>query len=382
MKSITFFTHNIYAMGGTVKSISQLANVLAQKGHNVKIISVFKGSNEPYFELHPNIEITALTNYQLHPSNVKDIFYNRLRKFTPFNKPRVLSQHEPGLYQFSSYVENKMIRSIKSVDTDVLIGTRASFNIFITQHAPTNVEKIGMEHMNFDAHPTAYQDQIVKAYRHLDKITTLTSNDKKRYESVIDTPAYVVPNVLNEGRQSLSKRNLIIAAGRLEYEKGFDLLIDSINNIQNVMREQNYKLAIYGEGQERTHLQQQIEQFNLADIISLNPTTKSLSSKLAESKYTVIPSRNEGFGMVILEAMNQGSVVVSFDDIVGPTSIIDNEQNGYLVTQGDVMALSNKLQALFANDDNNADIVENGYKTVKAYEPNAVYTQFLTMLND
>jgi glycosyltransferase involved in cell wall biosynthesis len=185
-----------------------------------------------------------------------------------------------------------------------------------------------------------------------------------------------------KARQSLSKRNLIIAAGRLEYEKGFDLLIDSINNIQNVMREQNYKLAIYGEGQERTHLQQQIEQFNLADIISLNPTTKSLAAKLAESKYTVIPSRNEGFGMVILEAMNQGSVVVSFDDIVGPTSIIDNEQNGYLVTQGDVMALSNKLQALLSSDDNNADIVENGYKTVKAYEPNAVYTQFLTMLND
>ena len=174
---------------------------------------------------------------------------------------------------------------------------------------------------------------------------------------------------MNEARQSLSKRNLIIAAGRLEYEKGFDLLINSINNIQNVMREQNYKLAIYGEGQERTQLQQQIEQFNLADIISLNPTTKSLSTKLAESKFTVIPSRNEGFGMVI------------FDGIVGPTSIINNEQNGYLVTQGDIMALSNKLQSLLSKE-SDTEIVENGYKTVKAYEPNAVYSQFLTMLND
>lgn len=382
MKSITFFTHNIYAMGGTVKSISQLANVLAQKGHDVKIISVFKASNKPYFDLHPSIELEALTNYQLHPSNVIDIFYNRLRKLTPFNKPCILSQHEPGLYQFSSYIETKMIRRIRSINTDVLIGTRASFNIMIAQYGPSNIEKIGMEHMNFDAHPTAYQDQIIKAYGQLDKITTLTSNDKKRYESVITTPTYVVPNVLNEARQSLNKRNLIIAAGRLEYEKGFDLLIESINLIKNIMREEQYKVEIYGDGQERVHLQQQINQFNISDIVSLNSITKSLASKLAESKYTVIPSRNEGFGMVILEAMNQGSVVVSFDGIVGPTSIINDAENGFLVTHGDIRKLSNKLAHLLSTKNSNSAIIENGFNTVKTYEPYAVYTQFISMLND
>lgn len=382
MKSITFFTHNIYAMGGTVKSISQLANVLAHKGHNVKIISVFKGRNKPYFDLHPDIELESLTNYQLHPSNIKDILYNRLRKFTPLVKPRVLSQHEPGLYQFSSYIEHKMIRSIQSVNTDVLIGTRASFNIFIAQYAPSNVEKVGMEHMNFDAHPTAYQNQIIKNYTQLDKITTLTINDKKRYETVIKTPVYVIPNVLNEARLSLQKRNLIVAAGRLEYEKGFDLLIDSINNIQNVIREQQYKVVIYGEGKEKDNLQNKIDKFKMNDIMTLNPTTKTLASKLAESKYTVIPSRNEGFGMVILEAMNQGSIVLSFDGVVGPTSIIHDNQNGYLVPHGDIMALSNKLKALLLTDKNNTELIENSYKTVKAYEPNAVYAQFLTMLND
>ena len=49
MKSFTFFMHNIYAMGGTVKSISQLANTLSKKGHSVTIISVFRGAQSPYF---------------------------------------------------------------------------------------------------------------------------------------------------------------------------------------------------------------------------------------------------------------------------------------------------------------------------------------------
>ena len=66
MKSITFFMHNIYAMGGTVKSISQLANTLAKKGHKVEIISIFKGDLKPYFKLHDSIVIKPLINYQLH----------------------------------------------------------------------------------------------------------------------------------------------------------------------------------------------------------------------------------------------------------------------------------------------------------------------------
>ena len=60
MKSFTFFMHNIYAMGGTVKSVTQLANTLAEKGHPVTIISVFRGADSPYFELHSAIKILEL----------------------------------------------------------------------------------------------------------------------------------------------------------------------------------------------------------------------------------------------------------------------------------------------------------------------------------
>ena len=42
MKSFTFFMHNIYALGGTVKAVSELANTLADKGHHIEIISVFE----------------------------------------------------------------------------------------------------------------------------------------------------------------------------------------------------------------------------------------------------------------------------------------------------------------------------------------------------
>ncbi|MCG7338173.1 glycosyltransferase family 4 protein [Staphylococcus sp. ACRSN] len=381
MKSITFFMHNVYAMGGTVKSISQLANTLAEKGHEVTIISVFKSNDRPYFQLHDSIKIKPLINYQLHPLNFKDILFNRINKFTNLNKPKELSQFEPGLNQFSNYIEKKMIHALKHVTTDTIIGTRASFNILISKYAPTHVEKIGMEHMNFDAHPEPYQLEIIEAYQHLDKVTTLTSKDRDKYQSRLQTPVFVVPNIIDEQRLYTSKSKIITAAGRLEYEKGFDLLIESINPIQHTMRQFDYQVFIYGEGQEKGQLQKSINQFGMTDIIKLKGPTQNLNKKLAMSEITVIPSRNEGFGMVILEAMNQSNIVVSFDGNTGPDSIIENNVNGYLIEHGNTEALSNKLRRLINQEFKEHVILKNAHRTVEQYSPQAIYINFLNMLN-
>ena len=54
-----------------------------------------------------------------------------------------------------------MIKAIKNVSSDVLIGTRASFNILISKYAKTHITKIGMEHMNFDAHPGNIKEKLL-----------------------------------------------------------------------------------------------------------------------------------------------------------------------------------------------------------------------------
>ena len=71
-------------MGGTTKSISNLANKLSEKGHSVKILSVFKASDEPYFKLHENIEIQPIIEYNKTIKGLKNIFVNRINKYTPF----------------------------------------------------------------------------------------------------------------------------------------------------------------------------------------------------------------------------------------------------------------------------------------------------------
>ncbi|WP_251517644.1 MULTISPECIES: glycosyltransferase family 4 protein [Staphylococcus] len=381
MKSITFFMHNVYAIGGTVKAISQLANTLAEKGHHVEIISVFKAQSSPYFELHPSIIVKPLIDYRPHPKNLISIFFNRIRRYTSMNQPKKISQFEPGINQFSRYVERKMIKALNNISTDVIVGTRASFNILIGNHVASHIEKIGMEHMNFSAHPKSYQHEIIQAYERLDKITTLTSIDRRVYQRHLSRPVYVIPNILSEPRLSLSKSKLITAAGRLEYEKGFDLLIQSLIPIKQHLNQFNYIVEIFGEGQEKDKLQRLIDENGLQEIVRLKGQTQQLNEQLAKSEITVIPSRNEGFGMVILEAMNQGSIIVSFDGNVGPDSIIENNINGYLIGHGDIKALSRLLLRLINQELKEHVLIENGYKTVEQYSPDKVYESFISMLN-
>ena len=61
--------------------------------------------------------------------------------------------------------------------------------------------------------------EIIAAYRNINKITTLTVADQQKYQSQLKTPVYVIPNMVTE-KNCCSKKNRIISAGRLEYEKG------------------------------------------------------------------------------------------------------------------------------------------------------------------
>ena len=236
-----------------------------------------------------------------------------------------------------------------------------------------------MEHMNFNAHEQKFQNQIINAYRDVNKITTLTSADQSIYQSKLKTPVYVVPNIANNKRIAAQKKNIILAAGRLEYEKGFDLLLESIRLIQDDLRHLNYELHLYGDGQEKEHLKQFIDQYQLQDIVHLYPATPSLNQKLAQSKITVIPSRNEGFGMVILEAMAQDNIVISFDGNTGPDSIIKSGKNGYLVTHDDTSQLAKRIDLTMHNDEELQHIIQEGHETLKSYSAEAVYHDFMNM---
>ena len=161
----------------------------------------------------------------------------------------------------------------------------------------------------------------------------------------------VIPNPLtfSPHLQSSCSSKQIIAVGRYEKQKGFDILIKAWEQI--VSKHDGWVLKIYGDGPLRNVLQQQIQESNLFSSCFLEYPTSQIEEKYAESSIFVLSSRYEGFGLVLVEAMSCGLPVVSFDCPCGPKDIISDSEDGFLVKTGNTEELACRLSYLMQHED-------------------------------
>ncbi len=126
------------------------------------------------------------------------------------------------------------------------------------------------------------------------------------------------------------ERRLIIAVGRLEKQKGFDILINAYARLSQDFID--WDLVVLGDGSEHDRLKEQICRKGVSSRISLPGRVGNIADWYARADFFVMSSRFEGFPNVLVEAMAYGLPAVSFDCDTGPEDIIENEKNGILVS--------------------------------------------------
>jgi hypothetical protein len=182
----------------------------------------------------------------------------------------------------------------------------------------------------------------------LDAFLTLTETDAVKYRKLLDRGLRIecMPNATPEysGPLSTLTQPVVVAAGQLKRSKGFDLLLDAWAIVTKVRPD--WRLKIFGQGPEHAQLAAQIEHLGLENTALLAGYTTQLHAELSAASIFVLSSRAEGYGMVIAEAMSCGLPVVSFDCPSGPASLIDQGRNGFLVPNGDVEALADRIIAM------------------------------------
>lgn len=166
---------------------------------------------------------------------------------------------------------------------------------------------------------------------------------------------FVIPNALDAERISqiqessltlveLPWKNRVITMGRLSHEKGHDLLLKAC--AKSFSEFPDWGLEIIGDGIDKERLMFLAEDLKIAHRVKFYGQIKAPFGLIKGADIFALPSRVEGFPNALLEAMALGKAVVSFDCPSGPSELIKDGENGFLIHPEDVDAFSFALNEL------------------------------------
>ena len=345
---------NFNNAGGTERVGTMLANGLSKAGYDIVLASVLCG-DKPFFPLDKEVKVTSL--FETTGRNL-------------YRTPSII------------YKIRKLLRE-ECIDTLIVVEAMSIlFTLPATLGLP--VKHICWEHFNFNTDLGKKGRPIARhlAARYCDSVVTLTERDKQywlqgtRHKSQITAIANPCPFPVQEYVKDENTK-VVLAVGRLTYQKGFDLLLESWLAVSQVMPD--WKLKIVGEGTDRIKLTEFIEKYELSDSVELVGNTNEVSEYYKEAEIFCLSSRFEGFGMVLIEALAFGLPIVSFDCEVGPAEILEGTDS-ILVPQSDVTLLAESLVNLMNDEEKRKIIALKSKKKAEIYQPDNILTQWIDLI--
>jgi GalNAc-alpha-(1->4)-GalNAc-alpha-(1->3)-diNAcBac-PP-undecaprenol alpha-1,4-N-acetyl-D-galactosaminyltransferase len=188
----------------------------------------------------------------------------------------------------------------------------------------------------------------------------------------------VIGNPINqiEIAQDNNRENVVVSVGRLIDTKNFDQLISIFTAIEIT----DWKLIIVGgDALKQTNsitLQEQIDKLGMNDRIELAGTRKNVVDYLKKAKIFAFTSSSEGFPNVVGEALSAGLPVVAYDCIAGPSDMIEDGKNGFLVPLFDKDKFQEKLTLLMEDEVLREKMSAYAPETIKKYALNKVVADY------
>ncbi|WP_428954088.1 glycosyltransferase family 4 protein [Streptomyces sp. cg35] len=344
---IVFLLHNVYAVGGTVRTTLNLAAALVEHGgHEVEIVSMSRHRENPRFAVDPRITLVPLVDTRAGCDDSRRPEYGEPSRDFPAAEKRYKQYTLLHDLRVRAYLEERCA-------ADVVVGTRPGINVYLALWGPRRALRIGQEHLRHDAHGKKLRTVLGRHYRALDAVVTVTEADAAVYRARMPLPGVrveAVPNIVPPARvpPSDGTSKIIAAAGRLVPGKRYDLLLEAFAAV--AAQEPDWELRIYGGGAQEPHLRALVGGLGLTGRARLMGTVSPIEPEFARASLVVSASDAESFGMTLVEAMRCGVPVISTDAPLGPAEIVTDGVDGRLVPVGDARALAEAMAGLIEDE--------------------------------
>lgn len=322
------------AAGGAERVLTTMANYWAERGRPVTVLTLVDDREPPFYDLHPAVRLRplGLADTASHPVGRAWRIVRRLWKL------RV---------------------ALAESDPDVILSFMDRTNVLVLLASRRlGVPVIASEHIDPFRNGLGPLWRLVQrgVYRRAACVVVLTRGALSYFPPAVRRRARVIPNPvvapparrMNRPTTAEPVARTVIAIGRLDRQKGFDLLLEAFAVV--APRHDEWSLVVWGEGHERAALESLRDDLELRHKVSFPGLTKQPFARLAAADLFVLSSRYEGFPMVLCEAMARGLPTISFACPSGPREIVRDGIDGVLVEPENVAALATALDRLMGDE--------------------------------
>ncbi|MGA4841578.1 stealth conserved region 3 domain-containing protein [Streptomyces sp. G45] len=340
-------------MGGTELATYTQALHLAERGHDVEVVSVFRTRPEPFFAearelpLRYLVDRTATPERPVRASALDD---TACRTLAALPSELIAPAWESA---FDRLADVELTAALTTLGTDVLVTTTPALLAAAVQVAPAHVVTVHQEHRPTQRRGPSGEPLLVYAPR-LDALVTLTERTREWIAESLGATApelAVIPNAVPDGFRPRADGHskVIVMAARLTGEKRVDHAIRAFARLADAHPE--WTLRIFGSGHREQSLRRLVDAFGLQDRIELLGPCQDMAAEWAKAGLSLMTAgHNEAFPLVLLEALAAGVPVVAYDVLTGPAEIVRHRVDGLLVPPGEVELLAAAMGELMADD--------------------------------